>query len=386
MLPESPSSPSPHIDPAVGIAVPVRGQSHFLADALHSLERQSPRPAVALLDATPDASVQRVARQFPGLITAGYHRPDRGQSAAINEGFRLVPGAILGWLNADDLLYPDALGRVCAAFAADPAVDVVFGHAAHYSADGRFIGYFPSISPDPKALQWGCSIVQPSCFFRRTALERVGWLDEARHYTMDWDLWCRLLDHGAHFQFIDRPLSVVRIHDQTKTLSFSWRRYCEILTIARRYNNWRELMGMVGNFLLSDLRQHRRGAALLALATSGLRHLRRLAPCRPQARPAPAETPTLFGLNAVFNTVASGCRLILPWYQSPGPVRLRLTIDRGGRYVDEAGAVARPAGGDAEQGWFYELGVEANRDGVVDCMVASDGPWRLITAQLHAGG
>ncbi len=43
--------------------------------------------------------------------------PDRGLSDAVNKGFRMAGGEIIGWLNADDVYLPGALARVGAAFA-----------------------------------------------------------------------------------------------------------------------------------------------------------------------------------------------------------------------------------------------------------------------------
>src|SRR5574341_230444 len=46
---------------------------------------------------------------------------------AMNRGVRLARGDVIGWLNSDDTLEPDAIARVARAFLADPAVDLVVG-------------------------------------------------------------------------------------------------------------------------------------------------------------------------------------------------------------------------------------------------------------------
>src|SRR5262249_45945988 len=53
--------------------------------------------------------------------------PDRGQVDAINRGLRGVTGDIVGWLNSDDVLLPDALARVADAFARNPDAEWLHG-------------------------------------------------------------------------------------------------------------------------------------------------------------------------------------------------------------------------------------------------------------------
>ncbi|MBF0336118.1 MAG: glycosyltransferase [Alphaproteobacteria bacterium] len=301
--------------PAFAVSLPVYGYAECVAEALTSLAVQDWPVRAALLDATPDQSVQVASRGFEDLLAWGYHHADGGQSAAINAGWRNLPGEILAWLNADDLLFPDTLPLVGALFAAHPEIDVVWGHAVHVTFDGRFVEYFPAVSSRPEDLRRGCTIAQPSCFVRRRAIEKAGFLDEARHYTMDWDLWCRLLESGARFRFLDRPLSLVRLHGDSKTASGASRRFAEIAEIARRQAG--PLAGRLveWRFRAGHLAE---GSALLRLIRGATRALR------------PARR--LFGIDAWTNRVQDSCVLHLAWLRPAPPIRLMLRADRPGAY------------------------------------------------------
>jgi GT2 family glycosyltransferase len=360
------------------VAMPVCGQEEFVADALESLRAQSAPLCLALLDATPDDRVQRVAARFPGLVACGYHHGDAGQSAAINAGFAMAEGDVVTWLNADDMLYPDALEAVAAAFEAHPEADVVFGHAVHVDAAGGFLEYFPSISTDPAGLRRGDCIAQPSCFYRRRLLERVGAVREDLHYAMDWDLWCRFLDAGARFHFLDRPLAAMRIHQSAKTSSLAPRRYREILDIARRYNPPPAALAMVASFLAYDLRGHPGGRLPAALLDGGRAVLRRLA-----GRPPVPPPPNLFGLAAGTGMVDGACRLWFPWFGGETR-RLRLTVDRPGEYRDGDGRPAIPVGR-AGAAWTYDLPCAATA-GVIDVTAAAERRWRLLGARPVRSG
>ncbi len=199
------------------IAVPIGAYHPLLADCLESLAIQTPRPAVSLLDASGDPRVAETADRYRELIAYRRHGPDKGQSDAILEGWRETPGDVLGWLNADDALYPGALKAAGERLGEDDAPDVVYGHSVIVNDSGEVTGYHWAVAPPSDYLLAGDIISQPSCFFRRAAYDRAGGLDASLHYTMDWDLWVRLWRNSAKFAFLDETLSRVLWTPDAKT-------------------------------------------------------------------------------------------------------------------------------------------------------------------------
>ncbi len=217
------------------ISVPVGAYHELLPTCFASLACQREFCAVSLLDASSDERVRSLADRFDFLFAYRRHGPDKGQADAIVEGWRNAPGEILGWLNADDFLYPDAFGLALGEFVENPAIDVVNAHSAICDRAGRMTGYHWAVEPGGEALRSGCVISQPSCFFKRAACDAAGGLDASLHYTMDWDLWLRLLDAGAKFGFVDEPLSTVYWGEGTKTTDFGPERRRELERLISRY-------------------------------------------------------------------------------------------------------------------------------------------------------
>ncbi|MHA7871067.1 MAG: glycosyltransferase [Hyphococcus sp.] len=183
------------------ISVPIGSYHPLLRDCLTSLSVQTPLPAVAALDASGDPRVAEVLDEFDSILAYRQSGPDGGQADAIQKGWDNVDGEILGWLNADDALYPDALEKARYQFQHFPETDVFYGNSTIINDDGVTNGYYWSVEPPSDHLLAGCIIAQPSCFFRRDKVEEIGGLDTTLHYTMDWDLWTRLLKSGARFEF-----------------------------------------------------------------------------------------------------------------------------------------------------------------------------------------
>ena len=214
------------------ISIPVGEWSPALPACFRSLALQQVPVRIALCDASRDPRVAAAADASGLDFAYRRHGPDEGQSDAIIEGWREADGEILGWLNADDALFPGAMVRAAAAFAADPELDVWFAHSTIVDTDGATIGSHPAVAPATDLLLRSCTISQPSCFFRRRAVEAIGGLDVSLHYTMDWDLWCRLYRNGAKFEFSDSYASAVLFELGTKTSTMPMMRIAELFRLV----------------------------------------------------------------------------------------------------------------------------------------------------------
>ncbi len=144
--------------------------------------------------------------------------PDSGQSQAINKGWRLSQGEIVGWLNSDDLLYPGALERISAFFAGQPEVDFAYGDCDFIDPSGQVTGSYPAQPYDYRRLLFENYIPQPAAFFRRSLLEKEGWLDETLDFVMDYDYWLRsgVRHKGAYLPF---RLAALRLHASAKSVA-----------------------------------------------------------------------------------------------------------------------------------------------------------------------
>jgi hypothetical protein len=221
--------------PQFAFSVPVGTWHPFLAASFASLKAQGPGLAVALLDASGDPRVRALADAHDDWLSYRRHGPDGGQSDAIIEGWKNVSGDWLGWLNADDILMPGALDRVRGRLAEAPGLDVIYGHSSIIDETGAMTGYHFNVEPPgPRLLQAGI-ISQPSCFFRRAACEGVGGVNPDLHYTMDWDLWIRMYEAGAKFDFVEAAMSMVLWGEDTKTASLNKRRRSELQDIISRH-------------------------------------------------------------------------------------------------------------------------------------------------------
>lgn len=285
------------------ISVPVGAWHPLLPQCLESLRTQDADLKVALLDASNDPRVSELADQHDDWLSFRRHGPDRGQSDAIIEGWSVLDGDTLGWLNADDILMPGALAGAAAAFADDAELSVVYGHSVIINETGDMTGYHFGVAPPSDQILSAGIISQPSCFFRKDSYEQVGGLDIDKHFTMDWDLWIRLYKLGAKFGFIDQPLSQVMWGENTKTASVEKARRDELRSLIAEYCPSDKRDEVFRAFMIHGLADMIRPSQLRAAVT---RRLRR-------------NGPVIFGLGA-DGAIHKTATLYLAHYR-PEPAR-----------------------------------------------------------------
>jgi len=309
------------------IVIPNLNQSRFLSTALESLRHQSVAFQLAVMDGGSKDGFEAAIAPYRDMITHWRSRPDQGQSAAIQEGLERVRGDIVCWLNADDYYFPHALDRIRRFFLEHPDADVVYGDAIHVNADGIFLCYFPPVQPfRRKDLTRSCFICQPACFVRRAAYHKAGGIDPHLHFTMDWDLWNRLAQEGARFQYLQEPLAAVRYYQGTKTLSGGWRRYLEIARIERRYGKRPFPFTWLG-FYRYDLFSRGCRTRLEGLCLEGLDTLRKWRRRLSRRSGSRGEQGLLYGFERWEPVVEGRCVIHQPWYHGWSWKRIKLRLE-----------------------------------------------------------
>jgi len=205
--------------PRISIVVPVFNSEATIARTLDSLVAQTyPELEAIFVDGGSQDRTVELAKGYGDLFSVFISEPDRGQSDAINKGFRLASGEIFNWLCGDDTYQDGALHHVAALFAANPGANMVVGASRRIYANG-----VEEVLPvDPNLMEvigFRNGIDQPSAFWRSELHRAAGEIDEEMQIGMDWEWWCRLKAAGAKVATTDRELSVYYFPVTSKTSS-----------------------------------------------------------------------------------------------------------------------------------------------------------------------
>jgi glycosyltransferase involved in cell wall biosynthesis len=210
----------PHVLPALSVVVPNLNGAQFLPETLRSISAQgSARIETIIVDGgSTDGSVELIVSWAAEHNARWISEPDRGQADAINKGLRMATGEVITWLNADDLWQPGAVVRVLQEFCSEPELELLWGFCLVIDAGGgpRYVQN-AFVRSDLTDLRRHRNFVpQPASFFRRSLLERFGFLDESYDYMFDYELFLRFSGHVTA-RFLPEVLASFRIHNASKT-------------------------------------------------------------------------------------------------------------------------------------------------------------------------
>jgi Glycosyl transferase family 2 len=127
------------------------------------------------------------------LVTRSHNR---GLARARNLGAEIASGDLLFMLDADNLVYPHALGRLVRAMDERPKAAFAYGIIEQFAADGpaslmSYLGW------DPQRLRYGNFVDAMAIMRRSTLLEAGGYATDPRLYGWeDFALWCAYADRG----------------------------------------------------------------------------------------------------------------------------------------------------------------------------------------------
>ena len=216
--------------PRIRLVTPCFNPGPWLEETILSVAAQG-YPAVehVVVDACSTDGTAAILARHRDRLHAVIREPDSGPAEAICKGFAGSDADLLGWINADDLLAPGALHRLGAAFAADPAADIVHGYALPHRGR-RILGVHRALAAGPQGFttaaladvfgRWasGDFFLQPEALVARRFWERIGGrLDTSLSAVFDYEMWLRAAAAGPRIVSVAWPVALYRLHAAQRT-------------------------------------------------------------------------------------------------------------------------------------------------------------------------
>jgi glycosyltransferase involved in cell wall biosynthesis len=205
--------------PKISIVTPSFNQGEFIEETIRSVLLQGyPDIEYIIMDGGSSDQTVEIIKKYESWITFWVSEKDNGQSSAINKGWRRVTGEIISYLNSDDTLLKDALSIVSSCFEKDDHIGMVFGDAVFINQSSNKLMVFKGKEYQQSDLFFRLSnIGQPATFYKRSVIDKIGYLNEALHYSMDFDFWLRLSVY-YDIVYVQSVLATMRIHSGAKTV------------------------------------------------------------------------------------------------------------------------------------------------------------------------
>jgi glycosyltransferase involved in cell wall biosynthesis len=204
--------------PTISVITPSFNSAAYLEDAILSVKRQTGTAIehIVIDGGSTDGSLD-VLHRYAHLRWIS--EPDRGQSDAINKGFRVARGELVGWLNGDDYYLPKSLEAIARVALAHPEADIIHGDCIFVDESGRIMRSKVEHEFDEEILLYfGCYIPSTATFFRRRLIERGLLLDCQYRVAMDFEYFARLARLGCIFHYVPRFIAAFRWHSNNISL------------------------------------------------------------------------------------------------------------------------------------------------------------------------
>lgn len=224
----TPSHP-PNRPPLVSVVIPAYNAGRFVGQAVRSaLDQTYGNREVIVVDDGSTDDTKLVLSQFAGQVRY-LHQENRGASAARNTGVRAAEGAIICFLDADDLWALNKLELQVAFLQEHRDIGLVSGQHEEFRDNGA--PYVPFVATQDPARSAARTFPHPAGFLqlvrsnfirgntvmaRKECFDKVGLFDVNLAAAEDWDMWIRI---AAHFSIACLPwvMSKKRLHGSNKS-------------------------------------------------------------------------------------------------------------------------------------------------------------------------
>lgn len=203
-------------DPTFSVIVAAYNAADTIGDAIRSALEQDPPPLeVVVGDDESTDDLDRAVAPFGDAVRVVRIRHG-GEGAAKNAAAGAARGDFIAFLDADDSFLPGRLAALAALARDRPDADILTTDAYLVYRNrrvGRCYGPGHAFAHGDQriAILRGNFILGLSAV-RRARFVEVGGFDPTVAYTVDWELWMRLILSGSRAAFIDHPLAEYRLH------------------------------------------------------------------------------------------------------------------------------------------------------------------------------
>jgi glycosyltransferase involved in cell wall biosynthesis len=205
--------------PAVSVVVPAYKVAPFIAETLDSVFAQTfdDFEVVVVNDGSPDTEeLERALAPYRGRVRY-FTQENRGAGAARNRGVREARGALVAFLDGDDLWLPTYLEEQVR-FIKEGGYDLTYTDAVLFGDSPSAGRRFMEVAPSEGAVNFRslvraeCNVITSGVVARRGVVLDAGLFDESLRNAQDFDLWLRLARRGARLAYQRRPLVRYRQH------------------------------------------------------------------------------------------------------------------------------------------------------------------------------
>jgi glycosyltransferase involved in cell wall biosynthesis len=205
--------------PNVSVVIPAYNIASYIAEAIESVLAQTFKSyeIIVVNDGSPDTiELERVLEPYRAHIVY-LKQENRGAASARNTGLYVARGEFVAFLDGDDWWLPDFLKLQMKFLRSHDGCDMVYADAVIFGESPMAGSTYMKNAPSRGAVTFEslvtarCNVITSGVVARRQLILDVGMFDEELLRAHDFDLWLRMVRHGAHISYQRKVLLNYRV-------------------------------------------------------------------------------------------------------------------------------------------------------------------------------
>ena len=207
--------------PKISIVTACLNSAQFIEKTIESVLNQNyPNLEYIIIDGGSTDGTNEIIKKYKSNLHYFISEKDTSHANALNKGFKVSTGEIMGFLNADDIYMPWTFKTISEVFLSFTDVNWITGIQSFINDRGENIG----IGLVSKNIQdflndryeW---IQQESTFWKRSLWEKAGGcINEEYKFCIDLDLWARFFLHDRLYH-LNSVIGSFRHHSKCRSLN-----------------------------------------------------------------------------------------------------------------------------------------------------------------------
>lgn len=178
------------------ITIVYNGEKHLEKTILSVINQTYPNIEYIIIDGGSTDSSVSIIRSYENKLTYWVSEADKGISDALNKGIKQAKGEVIGFINADDWLEPNAIENVMKAYS--PGT-IIYGDVSFWNNNTKI----RTTDSDHARLREGMTLAHPAVYVPKTLYDQFGNFDITFKIAMDYDLMLRFYMNKAVFKKIN---------------------------------------------------------------------------------------------------------------------------------------------------------------------------------------
>lgn len=212
-----------------------------IEETIRSVQKQTYKDIeYIVIDGASTDKTSEIFKNYKNTIIKLINEPDTGVYNAMNKGIKASTGALLFFLNSDDVFINELVVEKFVKEAQKTSAGLLLGNILMLN---RYTGemYYENHKIVDKIRLMTSSIFHPATFFKKEVFEKYGIFNENNKIVSDYEWYVNYFQNGGDYKYIDFPISIFSLGGLSSNKKHKKLHLKEYISVKNKYFSKQEL-------------------------------------------------------------------------------------------------------------------------------------------------